>query len=219
MGKASRKKRPIKAKARKSNLGFTAVVTAIVVLGVAGIALSRGGGGGAADDDTPPTLQDHWHTAYAINICGAIQPNLPQPDRLLGVHTHNDGLIHVEPLVTASILDRGPNANLARFVEGEPGFKLTSSEIQIPGGKLMKNGDLCDGKEPGKLVFRQWENAAGEEYKDYTDPKDVKILDRAALTIAFVPAGADIAKPPSIPNLANPNAGEGQGMPQSQPQG
>ena len=36
MGKASRKKRPIHAKARRSNLGFTVVVTAIVVLGVAG---------------------------------------------------------------------------------------------------------------------------------------------------------------------------------------
>ncbi len=44
MGKASRKKRPVKAKARKSSLGFTIVVVRIVVLGVAGIALSRGGG-------------------------------------------------------------------------------------------------------------------------------------------------------------------------------
>ena len=210
MGKASRKKRPIKAKARKGSLGFTIVVTAIVVLGVAGIALSRGGGGGGSDD-TPPTLQDHWHTAYAINICGTVQPNLPQPSRLLGVHTHADGLVHVEPLVTASVLDRGDNAHLARFVEGMPGMKLTSSEIQVPDGKLMKNGDLCDGKDPGKLTIRQWENAVGDEFKDYTDPKDVKILDGAAVTIAFLPEGGEIAKPPSIPNLANPNAGEGGG--------
>ena len=213
MGKASRKKRPIKAKARKGSLGFSIVVVAIVVLGVAGIALSRGGGGGGASDEEPPTLNDHWHTAYGINICGSLQPNLPQPSRLLGVHTHNDGLLHVEPLVTASILDRGPNANLARFVEGQPGFKLTSSEIEIPGGEKKKNGDVC-GDKPGKLVFRQWENAAGDEFKDYTDPKDVKVLDGAALTIAFVPEGTEIGKPASIPNLANPNAGEGQGMPQ-----
>jgi hypothetical protein len=213
MGKAaSRKKRPVKAKAaRKGSMGFSIVIGLIVLLGGVGIALSRGGGG---SDDTPPGLQDHWHTAYAVNICGTLQPNLPQPTRLLGVHTHNDGLIHAEPYVTGSILDRGGNANLARFAESEPGFKLTSSEIQLPGGQLYKNGDKCDGKDPGRMVFRQWENAGADEFKDYSNPKDVKVKDGAAVTIAFVPEGAELAKPASIPNLANPNAGEGQGMPQ-----
>jgi len=207
MGKATRKKRPIKAKARKGSLGFTIVVVAIVVLGVAGIALSRGGGGGSSDN-TPPTLNDHWHSAYEVNLCGTVQPNMAQPDRLLGLHTHTDGLIHIEPFVTASILDRGNNATLARFVEGEPGFKLTSSEVQLPGGKLYKNGDSCDGK-PGKLTIRQWPDASGTDFKDYTNPKDVKITDGGAVTIAFLPAGSDIEKPKTVPNLANPNAGEG----------
>jgi hypothetical protein len=207
MGKASRKKRPVKAKARKGSLGFGIAIVAIVVLGVAGIALSRSGGGSS---DKPPTGSDHWHTAYAINICGTLQPNLTQPPQLIGLHTHNDGLIHVEPYVTGSILDRGDNATLARFVEGEPGFKLTATEVQVPGGRLMKNGDLCDSKDPAKLTIRQWTNVASDEYKDYTNPKDVKITDGGAVTMAFVPAGADIAKPASIPNLANPNAGEGQ---------
>jgi hypothetical protein len=214
MGKASRKKRPIQAKARRSNTGFTIVVTAIVVLGVAGIALSRGGGGDGTSDDTPPTLQDHWHSAYAVNICGALQPNMPQPSRLLGIHTHNDGLIHIEPQVTLSALDRGKNATLARYAESMPGMKLSSSEIQPPGGKLMKNGDLCD-KDAGTLTIRQWKNAASEEFEDFTDPKDVKITDGGAITMAFLPEArkGEIAKPPSIPNLANPNAGEGGGMP------
>ena len=207
MGKASRKKRPIKAKARKGSLGFTIVVVAIVVLGIAGIALSRGGGGGSSDD-TPPTLNDHWHSAYAVDICGVVEPNMQQPTRLLGLHTHSDGLIHVEPFVTASVLDRGDNATLARYAESMPGMKLTSSEIQMPGGKLMKNGDQCDGK-PGKLTIRQWKDATSDEFKDFTNPKDVKITDGGAITMAFVAEGAEIAKPASIPNLANPNAGEG----------
>ena len=214
MGKASRKKRPIKAKARKGSLGFTIVVVAIVVLGVAGIALSRGGGGGSSDT-TPPTLNDHWHSAYEVNICGKVQPNMAQPSKLIGLHTHTDGLIHVEPFVTASILDRGNKATLARFAEGEPGLKLTSSELQLPGGELKKNGDLCDGK-PGKLTIRQWKNANSDEFKDYTDPKDVKVTDGGAITIAFLPEGAEIGKPASIPNLANPNAGEG-GAPKMPP--
>src|SRR5215210_6575518 len=201
MGKASRKKRPVKARARKGSLGFTIVIVAIVALGGVGIALSRGGGDSGGDK--PPGLNDHWHTAYAINICGSLQPNLPQPSRLLGMHTHNDGLIHAEPYVTGSILDRGDNANVARFVESEPGLKLTSTEIQMPGGQAYKNGDKCDGKDPGRIIFRQWENAGSDEFKDYTNPKDVKITDGGAVTVAFVPEGAEIAKPASIPNLAN----------------
>jgi len=207
MGKASRKKRPIKAKARKGSLGFTIVVVAIVVLGVAGIALSRGGGGGGSDK-TPPTLNDHWHTAYAVNICGTVQPNMEQPQRLLGLHTHSDGLIHVEPFVTASILDRGNNATLARYAESMPGMKLTSTEVQEPGGKLWKNGDHC-GDKPGKVTIRQWTDATGGDFKDYTSPKDVKITDGGAITIAFLPEGGQIDKPATIPALANPNAGEG----------
>ena len=92
-------------------------------------------------------------------------------------------------------------------------MKLSSSQIQVPGGPLMKNGDLCDGKDPGTLTIRQWLNAAGDEFKDYTNPKDVKITDGGAITMAFLPEGrkGEIAKPATIPNLANPNAGEGAG--------
>ena len=80
----------------------------------------------------------------------------------------------------------------------------------MPGGKLMKNGDQCDGK-PGQLTIRQWTDANGTAFKDYTNPKNVKITDGGALTIAFVPAGTDIPKPATIAALSNPNAGEANG--------
>ena len=80
----------------------------------------------------------------------------------------------------------------------------------MPGGKLMKNGDLCDGK-PGQLTIRQWTDATGTAFKDYTNARDVKITDGGAVTIAFLPAGTDIPKPATIANLNNPNAGEANG--------
>jgi hypothetical protein len=214
MGKASTKKRVQRGSgARKAAMrgkqrpyGFYALIAVVVMAGIGGIALSRSGESSAAGEK--PGLFDHWHSAYGIDICGVLQPDLAQPDRLIGLHTHNDGLVHVEPNVTGSILDQGPNANLARFVEGEPGLKLTSTEVQLPGGELKKNGDQCDGK-PAQLTIRQWPDAGGDAFTDYTNPKDVKILDGAAITVAFVPAGSDIPKPTTIPNLANPNAGEG----------
>jgi hypothetical protein len=210
MGKASRKKGPVKGRppARRGRTGFMIAVVAIFAVGVALIALAKTGSGGGSAAGQRPGLNDHWHAAYVVDLCGTNQPNLTQPPTLIGVHTHSDGLIHVEPYVTGSVLDRGSNATLARFAEGEPGFKVTSSEVQVPGGRLMKNGDKCDGKDPGKVIIRQWPDATKEPFKDYSDPKDVKIIDGSAITVAFVPPGSAIGKPPSIGNLANPNAGE-----------
>jgi len=216
MGKASTKKRVQRAsgakkmamRGKRRPYGFYALIAVVVAAGGAGIALSRSGGADASGEHPGP--QDHWHTAYAVDICGTIQPNMAQPGTLIGLHTHTDGLIHVEPYVTGSALDRGANATLARFAEGEPGFKLNSSEVQEPGGKLMKNGDLCDGK-PGKLTIRHWPDATADAHTDSTDPSKVKITDGGAVTIAFVADGADIPKPASIANLSNPNAGEGGG--------
>lgn len=207
MGKASRKKGPVKAQARRGRTGFIVGIVALFAVGVVLIALAKNGSGGSSAGERPG-VNDHWHAAYVVDICGTNQPNMLQPNTLIGLHTHSDGLIHVEPYVTGSLLDRGSNANLARFAEGEPGFKISSSEVQVPGGHLMKNGDKCDGTDPGKVTIRQWPDATKETFKDYTNPKDVKIIDGSAITVAFVPPGSAIGKPPSIGNLANPNAGE-----------
>jgi len=215
MGKASTKKRvqrgsgakKLAMRGKRRPYGFYALIGVLVVAGTGGIILAKGGSSSA--DGERPALYDHWHSAYAVDICGTIQPNMAQPANLIGIHTHTDGLIHIEPNVTGSILDRGANANLARFAEGEPGFKLSSTEVQVPGGKLMKNGDQCDGK-PGKLTIRQWPDANADAHTDYTEPSKVKITDQGAITIAFLAEGAtDIPKPASIANLSNPNAGEG----------
>ena len=217
MGKASTKKRVQRAsgvrkmamRGKRRPYGFYGFIAVLLAGGVALIAVNTGGGSANASGESPG-LNDHWHTAYAVDICGTMQPNMAQPATLIGLHTHTDGLIHVEPYVTGSVLDRGSNATLARFAEGEPGFKLSSTEVQVPGGKLMKNGDQCDGK-PGQLTIRQWTAANSDAHKDYTNPKDVKITDGGAVTIAFVPAGTDIPKPASIAGLSNPNAGEANG--------
>ena len=214
MGKASTKKRVQRASGAKKKAmrgkrkpyGFYALIGALLLGGTGLIFVAKGGSSSASGER--PNLQDHWHTAYAVDICGTMEPNMAQPANLIGLHTHTDGLIHVEPYVTGSALDRGSNANLARFAEGEPGFKISSTEVQVPGGKLMKNGDQCNGK-PGQVTIRQWTDATGTAFKDYTNPHDVKITDGGAITVAFVPAGADIPKPTTIGNLSNPNAGEG----------
>lgn len=202
MGKASSNKKV--ARAASTGGGRTSrgaaptswytVMTIVVVLGLALVVFSRqqrldkGAG-------PHPNLKDHWHSAIAFDICGTFQPNLPQPANLLGLHTHGDGLIHVEPFATSAPQDMGHNATLARFVQGIPGLKLTSTELQYPGGKLYKNGDKC-GDKSGQVVIKWWPAAFADKSQIEQGPKELRIQNGGAVTVAFLPAGADVPKPP-----------------------
>jgi hypothetical protein len=182
-------------------------LSAVVIVGVLLVMTSR--------SDLDPTIErpdfnDHWHTAFGIYICDQFKPPPPQPSRLLGLHTHTDGLIHVEPQVTQSVLDTGKDANVGRYVEGQPGLKINSTSLQYPGDREYKNGDKCGNKE-GKVKILVWENEDDDTPEDRTeDPDDIRIFDLQLITFAFVPDDADVPKPPSAANLADPNANEGQ---------
>ena len=186
-------------------------IAALVTVGVLLVASSRSGLDPTIEH---PDFNDHWHTAYGIYICDQFKPPMPQPSRLLGLHTHTDGLIHVEPNVTASVNDTGKNANVGRFAEGQPGFKITKTTLEYPGDRTYKNGDKC-GSKVGKVKVLVWENENDDTPEDATDdPHGIRIRDLQLVTFAFVPEGTDVPKPPSVANLADPNAGEN---PQNQP--
>ncbi|HWW53809.1 MAG TPA: hypothetical protein VNY84_08565 [Acidimicrobiales bacterium] len=225
MGKASSNKKV--ARAASTGGGRTARgarpygwYTALVVVSAIGIflvAFSRHEQQAAAAGH--PRGSDHWHMAYAIDICGTMQPNLPQNPNLTtsttstapppGLHTHGDGLIHIEPFVSGLSIDAGNHATVAQFAKDYPGFKLTSTELQYPGQADHKNGQKCNGK-PAEVRLRVWNTATGSTSITYTNPGDVHVKDGEAVTIAFLPAGDDIPKPPAanISHLTTPNAQE-----------
>jgi len=167
-----------------------------------------------------PTLSDHWHEAYAFDICGVIEPNLPQNPNLNaspapGIHTHGDGLIHVEPNGNK---DTGANATLGRFIQLYPGAKLTSTSVRVPGarsttvGRLFTNNDKCPAGTPdagkrGIVQVKVWPDQAGTtaqvgKAKPYIagDPDGVRLQNGQLITIAFVPKGAKIPEP--VDNIA-----------------
>jgi len=196
---------------RTTPWGWYSTMALVVVLGVAGIVYSRDqrirqlAGGGAH-----PNGQDHWHAAYAIDICVQMLPNLVVVSSVicaLGLLTPADGLVHLEPFVTGSAADSVSHATLARFLEGVPGFKLTSNQLRYPGGKLYKNGTNCSNR-PGSLQIRVWPDAKGASSTTLTDAKKIHIRDGMAITIAFVSGTQDVPKPESIPRLSNPSAAE-----------
>src|SRR6266851_6587984 len=229
MGKASSNKKVARAASTgggRTNRGATpvswySIMGIIVLAGLALVAFSRqerldlrGG--------PHPKGQDHWHAALGTDICGTFEKNLPQPAKLLGLHTHNDGLIHVEPFVTAAPQDSGHHATLARFVEGIPGLKITSTQLQYPGQKLYKNGDKC-GDKAGQVVIKWWPDAFGTKSQTINAPSGLRIQNGGAVTVAFLPAGTDVPKPPKAvldaltSTEANPSIAEQGATPSSSP--
>ncbi len=210
MGKASSSKKIRKvqqagvsrAPGQRRNLGYPALIVAIILVGVSLVFVARGQREASAGEK--PTPKDHWHEALGIDICGNFQDPLTDvgPDRL-GIHTHADGLIHIHPFGSGA---SGKNAQLVKYLD-QTGVKVTDTSITLPGGKTYTNGDKCDGK-PATLALYVWPPQAN----DSTEPKKITkniattrfAEDGGAYVLAFVPDGAKVKLPPSVKDLANP---------------
>jgi hypothetical protein len=215
MGKASSAKKVARAArtgggrtARGRSAGlWPALLTFVVMLGVVLIVISRNANTSTAA--TAPRVlgsggsNDHWHAAYGIFICDKFIDPLPDDSSTgSGIHTHADGLIHVEAVRAT---EAGKNATLGKFVSEYPGMKLSPTSITVPTTKkTYRDGvDKC-GDKVGHLKV----TVNGKPVKG--DPRDIRLEDQQKIVIAFAPDGTEVpADPPSAQNLANPNAGEG----------
>ncbi len=224
MGKASSSKKVARAASTGGGRtsrgarpwGWYLAMSLVVLLGLATIVFSREERQQVAS--ARPTIRDHWHTAYGFYNCDKFEPQLPQPATLIGLHTHNDGLIHIEP---QNSQDTGKGATLGRFATGQPGFDVGPGRIEYPGIKPLKDGMKC-GDKSATLQAWVWDNEKDEKGRVVPgDPRKVRIRDNMLLTLAFVPRGTEVPKPPSVDNLKNPNAnegGQGGATPPGQPQ-
>jgi hypothetical protein len=189
-------------------LAATVLVAAVVIAVVAG----------DGDDGRRPSLQadftgdgigygDHWHAALGVYHCdhwvggaswrwpAATEDN--RPGRFgrrgyAGLHSHEDGLVHMEP---GAPDEAGANATLGRYFDfggwtlSEDGFRFLDAEA--------RTGDECAG-EPAAV---RW-SVDGVEQQG--DPAAHVFADGEVIVVAFVPAGTDlddIGEPPSVANL------------------
>jgi hypothetical protein len=154
---------------------------------------------------TPPAVGTHWYAAFAVDICGNVQPDLagnPNSASNPGLHTLGDGVIRVEPTTSA---DAGNNATLARFVADYPGFGLTPTTLTLPGEKARTDGQKCPRQTPdagkrGQVLIKVWPSSTAPGVNNpttTTDPTSVKLAppDGQLITIGFVPAGTSLPKP------------------------
>lgn len=126
-------------------LWYVAIVL-VIVLFVGVIYFSR--------RDTASGLQigDHWHTAIGVNVCGEWQGPPPATDNgnlkragttvYAGLHTHGDGLMHMEPQAGDEI---GKNASIGNYFAFN-GWNLDETAFTYNGGIDVKNGDDCPAK-------------------------------------------------------------------------
>ena len=224
MGKSSRQKRrtyqtPTRARAG-ANLVWYAAAAVVVIGGALGVAISRSNSASGVG----PQLGDHWHAALGVNDCGTWVPNWLTPvsqtqgsqgpvqsrtSLYAGLHSHGDGLIHMEPQTSA---DEGKRATVGTYFKFA-GFKINSTSITF--GTLdpattvnEKNGNKCNG-EPGVL---RWA-VNGKEM--HGNPASYKIFNGDVIAIVFTTADAKLPKKTDVPSyaelqkiLGNPNQPE-----------
>jgi hypothetical protein len=153
--------------------------------------------------EAPAMGIDHWHAAYGVYICDQFLPALTdQHGDRFGIHTHDDGLIHIHPF---SIEASGPNATIDVF-GSEVDLSVSQDALTTPRGEPFVAGQDCNG-QPGVVQVARWRAGELDGPPEITvaDPGGVRFLeDGEVFTIAFAPLGAPIPLPPSVDALADP---------------
>jgi hypothetical protein len=145
-----------------------------------------------------PAVGTRWTEALGFYICSRFEPNLaPSPNAgVVGLTSSGSGLINIDPKNSS---ESGNNATLGKFVSEYPGLTLTANEISLPGGIHFKNGQKCPSqKSPGYIyikVFNSTSDTKGHFVS--SDPNKVKLTNGALITVAFVPRGVALNRPPS----------------------
>lgn len=196
---------------QRSSRWFYATVSLIAVFGIVAVVLVRGSGDAAGGPPQPATTEqagDHWHAAFAVNVCGEWLSNPPEFETAAGnsgvrtgIHTHGDGFIHIHPFYAS---EGGDNATLGKFLKyggwsaSEDSLDLWTGPASEPTKTSWSNGDKCPDAQgeagagkPGRVVFQV--NCKTVE----GNPSDYKFQDQHVVAIGFLPEGKDLEAPPN----------------------
>lgn len=214
MGKASSAKKVARAAraggsrrpGQRRQLGFPLLIAGVVIAGVLLVFVARD----SREVNAAPRSQaneesDHWHAALGIYQCDAFVfdgtteggPFLTDLlDDPLGIHTHQDGVIHIHPFTDAA---GGRNARMSIFFD-DVGLQVSDSSIEFPDGTVWDEGETTctvDGEEvPGQIVLARWNSA--QDAADGQRPSDIFTEDFGDVrfrndleyyTLAFLPEG------------------------------
>lgn len=194
---------------RQSSMLWPGLISVIVVVGVALIVVSRDSTAYVRPGLFAEHPDDHWHMAFGVNVCGDYQADLGELVNG-GIHTHGDGLIHVEATNSA---ETGENATIGKFVgDYQNGFRVTNSELSLPGDRQLVEGEDDCGGERAQVAAYVWDDRDDDTPEIITTGIDaIRIGDQELIAFSFNPPGAELQPPPSASNLTDPNAADGGG--------
>lgn len=184
---------------------------------------------GTADDTTaagdvgPRPNEDHWHAAFDVYACDSfLGPFSDASPDIGGLHTHQDGLVHIHPWTEEY---SGVNATLGLFAE-QIGIGLGNGTMAIPpawdeadldrppdttaGLALVEwsDGNSCS-TGPGRVALFVWPPDAADDTEPEVITSDIAgtrfSADGQRFVLAFVPEGVVPPQPPSTPELAAPS--------------
>ncbi|MEY2583016.1 MAG: hypothetical protein QOE09_2865 [Ilumatobacteraceae bacterium] len=212
---------------------FPIAVALVVLLGLLAIVYGRqtrpSSGSGVPRVNNGTNIDAHWHAAFGIYICDTFQPKiigtleetgvdsagntvlLNDKFKILGIHSHGDGIIHYHPSSTKS---SGNRAKLGVFLDSY-NIKLSDTELIMPkeqgGEKWSTKTTKCNGK-PTQLIVRVWDHYNDpKSYHDVvTDFNNIRITnDGMVFVVALVPKGTDIPMPDWASQLPTLGAADG----------
>jgi hypothetical protein len=171
---------------------------------------------------TGPTIDDHWHVAYGINLCGTwaqlagdleqrnAQDEVINEDYIAtGIHSHDDGLIHIHPFTEAGA---GTNATLGVFFKNY-GIELNDDGLvfgqEAGNEELQAAYDRCGhGQfEPVVIVWPDINSPDENVIVDHSLAGTPLGDDRMAIALVFADNPTAIEQPPSaaidLPSVDN----------------
>jgi hypothetical protein len=168
MGKASARKKiarraPRARVQRKLFTPWNLTVSAVVILGVLVVALSRNNDSlyGTPAGVVGPAINEHWHAAYGVDLCGVWQPAIPTWESVAGLHTHGDGLLHIHPFSSRGEFE---NATIEHLLDPPDGdvqagtdgpalrYEFNPGQIVAKGKDLVLQGETGDFQIPQTTV-------------------------------------------------------------------
>ena len=175
---------------------FPVAMVLVALLGVALIVVARDQRSDLAPKGAPE-LDDHWHSAYTIHVCGEtvsqVFPNDSEDDRT-GIHTHGDGLIHIHPF-TSTVT--GQYATLGAFFN-ENQTEFNDDAFELPNGYVIVEDEYdCFGEEVEIRVLK-WNTLTAEKPVVFAENlRDVRLnQDGQMIVLAVVAAGSDNSEVP-----------------------
>ena len=173
-------------------LGLTAAGLLLGGMVVVGVLVARE----RPEDATPRARIDHWHAAYGVYLCDRYLAPVEGEGDQAGIHSHGDGIVHVEPLNRTSA---GSNAVFRRFEEAQR-MRITSSSLRWVDGVVPVEAearDGCGGRPAEIASFVDGKRVGGA-------PGRIRLRDGQVIVVALVPQGttyAQIGPPPSAAYL------------------